>query len=121
MTIPFKQSAHPHPSRRRRSTQSAPKAAPRPAPPSTVVPQLVPLLDLLADLIARELWRQRSEANARLEHEASEAHAMAAAQGALTVVVETPGNSAPFPSFPAKSRPECHPNPTSHPSADEPV
>ena len=106
MTTPFKKSDLPPTPRRRRSTKSAPNAASRPAQPSTIVP----LLDLVADLIARELWRQRSGSAPCLAHEASEAHPVAAAQGA-SPVVEKPGNSTPFPSFPAKSHLKCHLNP----------
>ena len=112
MTTPFKPSAHPRPPRRRRSTKSASNAATHPAMPSAVDPQLVPLLDLLADLIAKEVWRHRNGSHACLQREASEAHPAVAAHGASTVVVETPGNSAPIPMFPGKSHPECHQIPT---------
>lgn len=121
MTIRIKTFSLPHRPRRRRSTQAAPKAATHSATPSTVVPQLVPLLDLLADLIAREVWRQRSGSHACLDREISEADAVSSAQGPSSAVVEQPGKTSPFPSFPAKSHPECHQNPNNHPPADEPV
>lgn len=85
MPTRIKQSVLPH-TQRRRATLSAPNAVPHAGTPSTIVPQLVPLLDLIADLIVREIWKQRSGANTCLEREVSEAHAVAAAQGASTVV-----------------------------------
>ncbi len=121
MTTRVKTFSLPRRPRRRRSTQAAPTVAPHSATSSTVAPQLLPLLDLLADLIAREVWRQRSGSHACLDREITEADAVSSDQGASTVVIEQPGNSAPFPSFPAKSHPECHQNPNNHPPADEPV
>lgn len=121
MPIPFKRSDPSGGTGRKCVTKAASKAVTASATSCAVAPELVPLLDLLGDLIAREVWRQRGVSPECVDREVSKADAVATAQGASTVVVEQPGKSGPFPTFPADSYRECHHNPNTHPHADEPV
>lgn len=108
MTTRIKTFSLPHRPRRRRSTQSAPKAAPHSATSSTIVPQLVPLLDLLADLIANDLVRERNGADGGLGREVSEAHAVTATHDDSTVV-QKHGKRRSVSQFPSKVPPRVPP------------
>ena len=121
MPIPIKKSDPPRVTGRRRATTSVPSTPVHPAtPPVVVPPQFVPLLDLLADLIAQSIWRQRGVSDECVDRGAPQADALVSVHGSSTVVLEQPGKTGPFPSFPADSQPECQQNPNTPPHTDEP-